>query len=137
MKILLENKQRPHPERKSMFVRKTYCRRKNGKEIITLMSYGTSGFVHYNTPEIRKHLPEEYRNDECIMIYSTFDFTEGTDPGQERYYLADQIDTYNGKYWRVIRSKRWTDFGFYQALAVRVQESFWEAERKKREKDAS
>ena len=115
-----------------LFVRKTrFHRNKNGNSTRTLISCGVGGYV-VRGPAAREYLPEAYKDaEECILVFSNFDFTDGSDKSGNPTFDADRIYTYDRKYWRVVDVLRWKNEGLCRAVAVRA-ESFWEEERRER-----
>ena len=79
------------------------------------------GCIHPGTPEMIQLLPEEERHEEFIAIYTDFALSLGSDHGST-YTGPDRI-RWNGETWRVVRVRDWAMFGYYQALAVRLQEA--------------
>ena len=66
-------------------------------------------------------LPVEEKNDELIAIYTSSMLTTGENDDGARFAAPDRIE-YKGKQWRVVRVRDWSDFNYYQALAVLVKE---------------
>ena len=78
------------------------------------------GCVHPGTPEMIQLLPEEVRHEEFIAIYTDFALSLGADHGSA-YTGPDRIH-WNGETWRVVRVRDWAMFGYYQGLAVKLNE---------------
>ena len=83
-------------------------------------TYQAMGCVHPGTPEMIQLLPEEERHEEFIAIYTDFALSLGSDHGST-YTGPDRI-RWNGETWRVVRVRDWAMFGYYQALAVKLNE---------------
>ena len=81
---------------------------------------GEMGSIHPGTPEMLELLPEEERNETYIYIHTEFALSLGRDSG-EKYTTPDRI-TWRDQVWRVVRVRDWSSFGFYEALAVLMQE---------------
>ena len=82
------------------------------------------GCIHPGTPEMLQLLPEEERADSFSVIYTDYPLSTGTPEtaGACSFTGADRI-RWNGRTWRVVRVRDWQMFGYYQALAVLVQET--------------
>ena len=78
------------------------------------------GCVHPGTPEMIRLLPEEERHEEFIAIYTDFALSLGSDHGST-YTGPDRIH-WSNETWRVVRVRDWAMFGYYQALAVKMNE---------------
>jgi len=78
------------------------------------------GRVHPGAPEMIRLLPEEEQHETFIAIYTDFALSLGADRGSV-YTGPDRI-RWGGETWRVVRVQDWSAFGYYQALAVRLQE---------------
>ena len=83
-------------------------------------TYSALGCVHPGTPEMIQLLPEEERHETFIAIYTDFALSLGSDHGST-HTGPDRI-RWNGGTWRVVRVRDWAMFGYYQALAVLLQE---------------
>lgn len=94
--------------------------RMNQGEAVLLARSSTpaEGCVHPGAPEQLAQLPEEFRREECIVVYTAFPLSPGSNDGIS-FTPPDRI-LWNGGAWRVVRLKPWPAFGFVQALAVRV-----------------
>lgn len=100
----------------------TYTRSRTGtaSRSQTAQAIGT---VHPGTPEMLQLLPEEERTDSFIAIYTDYPLSTGTPEGSgaSSYVGADRIH-WGGRTWRVVRVRDWQAFGYYQALAVQMNE---------------
>ena len=100
----------------------TRCRRKTGTVSKLRTRCACGGIVHSGNTELRKALPEECRDDEYIIVYTRYRLTAGFAENETFYEEADQIElTCGGPLWRVVRIKKWDEFGFYAVLAVRMK----------------
>lgn len=99
--------------------RPVYTRTSSGvtEQAATSSALGT---IHPAAPEELQLLPEEERNETCIVIHTDFALSLGQDSGK-RYTGPDRI-TWNGKDWRVVSVRDWSLFGYFKALAVRLNE---------------
>ena len=100
-------------------LRTTYGRQ-NGTSVPSVQTLDASGCIHPGTPEMIRLLPEEERHETFIAIYTDFALSLGSDHGST-YTGPDRI-RWNGETWRVVRVRDWAMFGYYQALAVMLQE---------------
>ena len=68
-------------------------------------------------------LPEEEKTDTFIAIYTDYPLSTGTpeDAGASSFIAPDRIH-WNGQTWRVVRVRDWSQFGYYQAYAVLIDE---------------
>lgn len=99
--------------------RPVYTRTPSG----TTMQAATSsalGTVHPAAPEELQLLPEEERSETAVVIHTGFALSAGEDRGK-RFTGPDRI-TWNGKDWRVVSVRDWSLFGYFKALAVRLNE---------------
>ena len=118
--VLLKSRDKKHGCQTLFICRKT-CFRKNGKEIWTRLPDASIGIVHAGTSKNRHLLPEENREDDFIIVYSLFDLSEEKEADEHHYVLADIVEPFPGnEAWRVVRSKHWKEYGFFQAVAVRA-----------------
>ena len=78
------------------------------------------GCIHPGTPEMIQLLPEEDRYDEFIAVYTDFALSLGSDHGSISTG-PDRIH-WNSQTWRVVRVRDWAMFGYYQGLAVKLNE---------------
>jgi len=99
--------------------RLTYTRTAEGTTSRSV-THQAMGCVHPGTPEMIQLLPEEERHEEFIAIYTDFALSLGKDHGNT-YTGPDRVH-WNGETWRVVRVRDWAMFGYYQALAVKLQE---------------
>ena len=102
-------------------VQRTTCRRQNGSSVPSVRTLPASGCIHPGTPEMVQLLPEEERHEEFIAVYTGFALSLGENGGEAVYTVPDRI-LWNGAAWRVIRVRDWSVFGYYQALAVKMNE---------------
>ena len=109
---------------RKFIIHQTECTRHNGKVIETRTSYGTGGVIHPGTAENRKLLPEEYRQDEYIVVFSRMELSVGKEEDPTHFRTADIIDPYDGTYWRVVSVTEWGEspHSFYVAMAVKTDE---------------
>lgn len=106
----------------TIFVTRISCFKKDGIESRTRLPDSTGAVVHAEIPGFRHLLPEENREDDFIIVYTRLDLTEGKKPDEYHTLLADVIEPIPGdSAWRVVRSKYWKEYGFYQVLAVRTE----------------
>ena len=116
---ILKNRDRDHGCQ-TIFIRRTIRSRKSGRQ--TRLPDATVGIVHAGTSKNRHLLPEGNRGEDFIIVYSTYDLTEGKDPKGHHTVLADIVVPFPGQTaWRIVRSKQWEEYGFTQALAVRTE----------------
>jgi hypothetical protein len=81
------------------------------------------GCVHPGTPEMLRLLPEEEKREEFIAVYTDCPLSTGAPEASGAAWTgADRIH-WREKTWRVVRVRDWSLFGYYQALAVRMEES--------------
>ena len=81
---------------------------------------GVMGSIHPATPEMLQLLPEEERNETYIYIHTEFAFSTGVDNG-DKFTSPDRI-YWRNFVWRAVRVRDWSSFGFYEVLAVLMQE---------------
>ena len=81
------------------------------------------GCIHPGTAETLKLLPEEERQEACVVIYTDYPLSTGIpeDAGVS-FTGADRIH-WNGQNWRVVKVRDWSAFGYVQAYAVLLQET--------------
>ena len=125
---LLDHREKPHPKRQSVYIRSYRCTRdREGNVLKDHEDGGFAAVIVRDSPAVRQLLPEKYRDaEECILLYCHLDLTPGKQMPGNYWYLADEIDTYDGRCWQVVWAKRWHMYGFTQAVAVRTPRSFWE-----------
>ena len=100
---------------------RTRYRRNKGELVPETNRIATAGVIHPGTPEMMELLPAEEKTDELIAIYTSSMLTTGENDGGARFAAPDRIE-YKGKQWRIVRVRDFSDFHYYQALAVRVKE---------------
>lgn len=102
--------------------RVTYTRSREGIASRSVMEPAW-GCIHPGTAEALKQLPEEERQEACIVIYTDYPLSTGTpeDAGAS-FTGADRI-RWNGQTWRVVKVRDWSAFGYVQAYAVLLQET--------------
>lgn len=81
-----------------------------------------AGCVHPGTAETLKLLPEEVKKDACIVIYTDYALSTGTQGEDGCSFTAPDRIRWNGQAWRVVKVRNWQEFGFVQALAVLINE---------------
>ena len=100
----------------------TYVRTREGlHELISFITVG--GCVHPGNSKEITLLPEEIKNNECIVVYTGYTLSTGTqeNPETSSYIGADRIH-WNGQVWRVVKVRDWSEFGYVQALAIKMEE---------------
>ena len=102
-------------------VQRIMYRLQNGESVPSVQTLPASGCIHPGTPEMVQLLPEEERHEEFIAVYTGFALSLGENNGGTAYTVPDRI-LWNGETWRVIRVRDWSVFGYYQALAVKMNE---------------
>ena len=102
-------------------VQRIMYRLQNGESVPSVQTLPASGCIHPGTPEMVQLLPEEERHEEFIAVYTDFPLRLGENGGGATYTAPDRI-LWNGETWRVIRVRDWSVFGYYQALAVKMNE---------------
>ena len=109
---------------RKFIIHQTECTRHNGRVIETKTAYGTGGVIHPGTEKNRELLPEEYRQDEYIAVFSRIELSTGKEVDPTYFREADIIDPYDDTYWRVVMVKKWGDppNSFYVAMAVKTDE---------------
>ncbi len=100
----------------------TYTRSREGTASRSVTEQAT-GCIHPGTAEALKLLPEEERQEACIVIYTDYPLSTGIpeDAGVS-FTGADRIH-WNGQTWRVVKVRDWSAFGYVQAYAVLLQET--------------
>ncbi len=93
-----------------------------GATTVTHTDYPAEGCIHPGTPEMVQLLPEEERHKDFIAVYTSFPLSLGTNSGGVTWKAADRI-LYDGKVWKLVRLRDWSQFGYRQALAVLADES--------------
>ena len=102
-------------------VQRIMYRLQDGSSVPSVQTMPASGCIHPGTPEMVQLLPEEERHEEFIAVYTGFALSLGENNGGTAYTVPDRI-LWNGETWRVIRVRDWSVFGYYQALAVKMNE---------------
>ena len=105
----------------SFTVRRLTYRLSQGITTVTHADHTAEGCIYPGTPEMVQLLPEEERHKEFIAIYTGFPLSLGSNPGGTTWTAADRI-LYDGKTWKLARLRDWSQFGYYQALAVLTDE---------------
>ncbi len=95
--------------------------RQNGESVPSNETLPASGCIHPGTPETLELLPEEERNEDYIVVYTSFPLSLGENDGGAEYSAPDRI-LWNGETWRVVRIRDWSGFGYQQVLAVKMHE---------------
>ena len=80
------------------------------------------GCIHPGTPEMIRLLPEEEREEQFIAIYTDYALSTGTPESTGASFMGPDRIHWNNQTWRVVRVRDWAMFGYYQALAVMLQE---------------
>ena len=102
-------------------VKRTTYRRRNGDSVPTEQTVSAMGCIHPGTPEMVQLLPEEERHKDFIAVYTSFPLSLGKNPGGTTWTAADRI-LYAGKQWKLVRLRDWSQFSYYQGLAVLTDE---------------
>ena len=105
----------------SFTVRRLTYRLSQGMTTVTHADLPAEGCIHPGTPEMVRLLPEEERHKDLIAVYTSFPLSLGSNPGGTAWTAADRI-LYDGKVWKLARLRDWSQFGYYQALAVLTDE---------------
>lgn len=80
------------------------------------------GCIQPGTEDALKLLPEEEKNEQFIVIYTDYVLSTGTPEDAGASFIgADRIH-WNGQFWRVVKVRDWSAFGYVQALAVKLEE---------------
>ena len=106
----------------SFTVRRLTYRLSQGATTSTHEDLPAEGCIHPGTPEMAQLLPEEERHKELIAVYTSFPLSMGSNPGGVTWTAADRI-LYDGKVWKLAELRDWSQFGYYQALAVLTDEN--------------
>ena len=80
------------------------------------------GCVHPGTPEMLQLLPEEEKNETCIVIYTDYALSTGTPEDAGASFTAPDRIHWKGRTWRVVRVRDWSALGYVQAYAVLMHE---------------
>ncbi len=103
-------------------VRRLIYRLSQGTATVSHTDLPAEGCIHPGTPEMAQLLPEEERHKVLIAVYTSFPLSLGDNPGGITWTAADRI-LYDGKVWKLARLRDWSQFGYYQALAVLTDEN--------------
>ena len=106
----------------SFSVRRLTYHLSQGTTTVAHTDLPAEGCIHPGTPEMVQLLPEEERHKDLIAIYSSFPLSMGNNPGGLTWTAADRI-LYDGRVWKLARLRDWSQFGYYQALAVLTDEN--------------
>ncbi len=98
--------------------RLTYTRTPTGTEPRS-QTFQALGCIHPATPEQLEAVPEEDRHETAIAIYTDFTLSLGQDHGVS-YVAPDRIH-WAGETWWLTRLRDWSQFGYYQGTAVKLQ----------------
>ena len=105
----------------SFTVRRLTYRLSQGTTTVTHSDLPAEGCIHPGTPEMAQLLPEEERHKEFIAIYTGFPLSMGSNPGGVTWTAADRI-LYDGRIWKLVKLRDWSQLGYYQGLAVLTDE---------------
>ena len=100
----------------------TYTRSRSGTGASTRTAQA-AGCIHPGTPEMLQLLPEEEKADTFIAIYTDYPLSTGTPEDAGVSFVAPDRIHWNDQTWRVVRVRDWSQFGYYQAYAVLIDES--------------
>ena len=106
----------------SFTVERITCTRSREGTVSAGMTEQAAGCIHPGTAETLKLLPEEVKKDACIVIYTNYALSTGTEGEDGSSFTAPDRIRWNGQVWRVVKVRNWQGFGFVQALAVRINE---------------
>ncbi len=106
----------------SFTVRRLTYHLSQGTTAVTHADHTAEGCIHPGTPEMVQLLPEEERHKDLIAIYTGFPLSMGSNPGGVTWTAADRI-LYDGRVWKLARLRDWSQFGYYQGLAVLTDEN--------------
>ena len=81
------------------------------------------GCIHPGTPEMLQLLPAEEQAEEFIVIYTDYPLSTGTPEGSGASFVGPDRIHWKNQTWRVVRVRDWESFGYFQAYAVRIQNS--------------
>ena len=99
----------------------TYTRSREGTATRSVTEQAL-GCIHPGTPEMLRLLPEEEKAEQFIVIYTGYALSTGTaETDGTEFTGADRIH-WSGKTWRVVKVRKWQNFGYCQAYAVMVRE---------------
>ena len=101
----------------------TYTRSRSGTTSRSVTAQA-QGCIHPGTPEMLQLLPEEEQAEEFIAVYTDYPLSTGVPEtaGASSFTAPDRIH-WTGKTWRVVRVRDWSVFGYYQAYAVKMEET--------------
>ena len=102
-------------------VRRLTYRLSQGATTLTHADHTAEGCIHPGTPEMVQLLPAEERHKDLIAIYTSYPLSLGSNPGGITWTAADRI-LYDGKVWKLVRLRDWSQFNYYQGLAVLTDE---------------
>ena len=88
-----------------------------GVTTVTHSDHPAEGCIHPGTPEMVQLLPEEERHKDFIAIYTSFPLSMGANSGGISWTAADRIH-YDGKVWKLVRLRDWSQFHYFQRIAV-------------------
>ena len=101
----------------------TYTRTRSGTTSSSVITHA-QGCIHPGTPEMLQLLPEQEKAEEFIAVYTDYPLSTGTpETADTSYFTAPDRIHWNGNTWRVVRVRDWGNFGYFQAYAVRVNET--------------
>ena len=105
----------------SFAVRRITYRISQGTTTAAPSDFPAQGCIHPGAPEMVQLLPEEERHKDFIAVYTSFPLSLGKNPGGTAWTAADRI-LYAGKQWKLVRLRDWSQFSYYQGLAVLTDE---------------
>ena len=122
MKISLEPAlQEPELGFTNFTIKRTIYRNSYGRFISSEQIIPAEGIIQPGAPEMLKLFPEENRKDDYITIYTEEKLITGENPGGDSWSAADKI-RWDQRNWRVVKVRKWDDFGYIQAVAVLINE---------------
>jgi len=99
----------------------TYTRSREGTTSRSVTEQAR-GCIHPGTAEALKLLPEEERQEACIVIYTDYPLSTGIPEDAGVSFIGADRIRWNGQTWRVVKVRDWSAFGYVQALAVKMEE---------------
>ena len=99
---------------------RTYFRRQRGSLVPSNEIIAADGAVHPGIPEEISLLPEEMQRNEFITVYTAYELSTGENNSYGQTYRAADVIGYDGKYWRLIKSRDYSSGGYYQGVAMRI-----------------
>ena len=105
----------------SFTVRRLTYRLSQGTTTVTHADLPAEGSIHPGTLEVVQLLPEKERHKEFIAVYTDFPLSLRTNPVGVTWTAADRI-LYDGRVWKLAKLRDWSQFGYYQGLAVLTDE---------------